>query len=667
MADLSVSLVPRSPFVSSVLRVSVVPGAVRGEWMTLDYAALGFKAGLEIHQQLDTRKLFCRCPSRLDETEAADVTFLRALKPTASELGEVDRSAVEEARKSLIFEYVGSRDSTCLVEMDEEPPHSITPEALDVALQVALLLKTRPVAELHIMRKIVVDGSNTGGFQRTALLATDGVVEAEGGASRIATLCLEEDSARRLDRVGNLQRYRLDRLGIPLVEIATEPDLKGPQHAREVAEAIGMALRATGRVKRGIGTIRQDLNVSIREGARVEIKGVQELRLIAPAVEWEVARQIHLLDIKKKLLERGAKLSDYAARPIIDVSDVFTLTEAKMVKGHTVFAVALPHLAGLIGKKGPNEGKDAAPPPRVGRELADYAKQKAGVKGIFHSDELPAYGITEAEVEAVHARLSLGGDDAFALVVEKKAVAEVALHGVLSRAAMLLEGVPEETRDLNADATSRYLRPLPGGARMYPETDVPPVTLTEERLRALSSALPEMPAQKLARFARQYPDLSAEQAKQLVRSGEAAIFERLVAASGLPREAARVLINVPADITEPGQPPRDIPEDVAMDALSALKEGAFAKEALPQVVKHVLVHHVSARDAAKALGLGGVSEDEVIRAIDAVIEEKRDIVDRQKERAAGAIMGPIMAKYRGRFSGDAISKLVQDRLRKKLS
>lgn len=620
--------------------------------MTLDYAALGFKAGLEIHQQLDTRKLFCRCPSRLDESDDAHVTFLRQLKPTASELGEVDRAAVEEARKSLLFEYVASRDSSCLVEMDEEPPHDITPEALDVALQVTLLLKGKPVDELHIMRKIVVDGSNTGGFQRTALLATEGVVESEIGPSRIATLCLEEDSARRLDRKGNLQRFKLDRLGIPLVEIATEPDLKSPQHAREIAEAIGQALRATGRVKRGIGTIRQDLNVSIREGARVEMKGVQELRLIAPAIEWEVKRQVNLLDIKKGMESRGAKATDYAGH-VVDVANVFD-AEWLSKKGGHAFAVALPHMAGLIGKKSEVK-KDEMPDPRVGRELADYAKVRAGVKGIFHSDELPAYGVTAENCTAVARALKIKEGDAFAIVLAPKAQADIALRGVLDRAAMLLRGVPEETRDVEPDGTSRYLRPLPGGARMYPETDVPPVTIDQAMLATIK--LPEMPAEKLARFAREYPDLGAEQGKQVIRLGHANEFEELVKATSLVKEAARLLLSTLPEIGVD-----DAPEGVLLDALVAVKNGAFAKEALPQVLKTMIDKKLDARAAVAALGLGGVDEAELVRAIDELIASKVDLVKKQRERSAGAIMGPIMAKFRGKASGETISRLVQERL-----
>ena len=626
--------------------------------MSLDYAALGFKAGLEIHQQLDTPKLFCRCASRLDEEERVDFTFTRTLRPTASELGEIDRAAVEEARKALRFEYVGSRHSACLVEADEEPPHAMSPEALEVALETALLLRAKPVDEVHVMRKIVVDGSNTSGFQRTSLVATAGLVESEHGDVRMATFCLEEDSARRLDRVGNVQRYRLDRLGIPLIEIATEPDLKGPAHAREVAEAIGMALRATGKVKRGIGTIRQDLNVSIREGARVEIKGVQELRLIETAVEWEVRRQVHLLEVRKELQARGATEASYL-RPAVEVSDLFEGSASKAMqnlgKGDVVMAVALPRLAGLLGKK----GKEEVPPPRVGRELADYAKVKAGVKGIFHSDELPAYGLTAEQCGHVVSRLNLGAQDAYALVVAPRAVAERALQAVAQRAAMLLHGVPEETRDLEPDGTSRYLRPLPGGARMYPETDVPPIRLDRAALARIR--IPELPKEKLARWAREYPDLSEDQARQIVRY-HAALFERAAKETGLVKEAARLLLSTLPELESKGFDAALATDEVVLDALRALKEGAFAKEALPQVLRHAAEKRVPAKDAAAALGLGAADKSAVREAIDAEIQKNAAMVREQRERAASRLMGPLMGRFKGQVSGQELSALLQERI-----
>lgn len=639
--------------------------------VALDYAKLGFMAGLEIHQQLDTPKLYCRCPSALDETDNVDVDFQRVLKPTASELGEVDRAAVEEARKSLRFHYVGDRHTCCLVEMDEEPPHAMSPEALEVALETALLLDAKPVDEVHVMRKVVVDGSNTGGFQRTSLVATHGVVPSGEGDVRVASFCLEEDSARRLDREGNVQRYRLDRLGIPLVEIATEPDLKSGAHAREIAEAIGMALRATGKVKRGIGTIRQDLNVSIKEGARVEIKGVQELRLIETAVDWEVQRQAHLLDVRRELLARGATAGDFL-RPVLDVTDVFSSSGAKMIQTalkqkQGVFAIGLPHMAGLIGKKDPAAKATDVPPPRVGRELADYAKIKAGVKGIFHSDELPAYGLTPEECGEASRRLQLGATDAYALVVAPREVAEVALTAVRDRAAQLLVGVPEETRDLNPDGTSRYLRPLPGGARMYPETDVPPITLTRERIAQVRAHLPELPKEKLARFARDYPDLSEEQARQLVRGGQAATFEALVRETRLVKEAARILLHTLAELEAKGVSVARATDDVLLDAMRALAANAFAKEALPQVMERMLAKAEGAEAAVKALGLGAADEDEVRKAIDAEIEKNADLVRRQGPRAQGPLMGPLMGRFKGQVSGQQLAALLKQRLEKWLA
>ncbi|HWG92382.1 MAG TPA: Glu-tRNA(Gln) amidotransferase subunit GatE [Candidatus Thermoplasmatota archaeon] len=648
----------------------------------LDYKALGFKCGLEIHQQLDTAKLFCRCPSVLDETDEAHVTFRRTLRPTQSELGETDRAALAEARKNLSFEYVGSRASCCLVEMDEEPPHPINPDAVDVALTVALLMNMHPVDEVHVMRKIVIDGSNTGGFQRTAMLALEGRLESPGGAVGIATMALEEDSARKLDRKGDpgagsvrnrsgqpeaaasgeVVAYRLDRLGIPLIEIATAPDIQGPQHAREIAEAIGMALRATGRVKRGLGTIRQDLNVSIREGARVEIKGVQDLKLIATAVEWEVARQVKLLDVRGKLLERGVTAASLAA-PLEDVTAAFEGSESKMIQGTLkaggrLLVIRLPGFAGLIESKA-----TAGDKPRLGRELADYAKVRAGVKGIFHSDELPAYGITAEQVAAVRARLGLAERDAFVLVAEKEPVARKALEAVRDRALLALEGVPEETRDMQDDGSSSYLRPLPGGARMYPETDVPPFTVEGTHVARLRGSLPEMLPEKLARFKRQYADLGDELIQQIVRGGDADAFERLVKATGMVKDVGRTLVSTLAEVEQAGVPREKVGEGLLLEALQGLKAGTFAKEAIAKILAKAAQDGLSAEKAAEALGLKGGADDGALAAeIDEMIRKDADLVRARGLGAQGPLMGPIMAKYRGKVPGNKLSEILKARI-----
>ena len=268
----------------------------------LDYKKLGLKVGLEIHQQLNTQtKLFCNDSTTLLEEEP-DFVVRRQLRPTQSELGEVDQAALFEFLKGRSFVYEGYDANTCLVEQDEEPPHDLDSEAIDIGLTVAVLLNSTPVDEIHVMRKIVIDGSNTGGFQRTSIVALGGFVESEAhGPIGIQTICLEEDAARKISESEKEVRYRLDRLGVPLIEIATAPDIHDPETAERVALKLGQLLRATRKVKRGIGTIRQDVNISITDGNLVEVKGVQQLDIISDLVKLEVDRQVALLNIRKAI------------------------------------------------------------------------------------------------------------------------------------------------------------------------------------------------------------------------------------------------------------------------------------------------------------------------------------------------------------------------------
>jgi glutamyl-tRNA(Gln) amidotransferase subunit E len=233
------------------------------------------KCGLELHMQVNSGKLFCRCPNILIKDEKPDYVIKRKLHAVAGETGKVDVAAKAEEKKNKIIKYNCYNENTCLVDIDEEPPRSIDKKAFKAAVEIAILLNMKPVDEFHVMRKLIIDGSAVSGFQRTGLLATNGYINTSLGKVRIASLCLEEDSAKRVDD----NTFSLDRLGIPLIEIATEPDIKSAMHAREVAEKIGTLCKFTGKLMRGIGTIRQDVNVSIRGRNRVEIKGFQEFYL----------------------------------------------------------------------------------------------------------------------------------------------------------------------------------------------------------------------------------------------------------------------------------------------------------------------------------------------------------------------------------------------------
>ena len=273
----------------------------------INYDKIGFRCGLEIHQQLDTKKLFCNCPSFVNDPNPIDIKVMRRLRPTIGETGEIDIAAKHEFEKNKFFIYEACSSSSCLVELDEEPPRPINQEALMIALQVAKKLNAEIVDEIQVMRKIVIDGSNTTGFQRTALVARNGFIETSQGKVNIPVICLEEEAAKKISSNEISVTYRLDRLGVPLIEIATAPDILDPEHAKETAEKLGMILRSTGKAKRGIGSIRQDINMSLKGGERTEVKGFQDLRSIPKVIDNEIERQLSIIKSGKKVQKEVRK------------------------------------------------------------------------------------------------------------------------------------------------------------------------------------------------------------------------------------------------------------------------------------------------------------------------------------------------------------------------
>ena len=298
---------------------------------TLNYKELGLKAGLEVHFQLDTKeKLFCHCLTNLIERKP-DFTIKRFLRPVLSEILEKDIVAEFEESKNRYSIYEAYNNETCLVELDECPPYELNEEALEVALQVAKLLNAKVVDEIQVMRKQVLDYSNTSGFQRSSLIAYNGYIEIKHGRVGIASISLEEDAARKMQEGKEHVVYRLDRLGIPLIEIATHADIKNPEQAREVAAYLGMVLNSTGKIKNILGSIRQDVNVSIAKGARTEIKGVQELRLIPLVIKNEISRQLNLVKQNKKVENEVRAANDDGStrflRPLPGASRMYVETD----------------------------------------------------------------------------------------------------------------------------------------------------------------------------------------------------------------------------------------------------------------------------------------------------------------------------------------------------
>ncbi|RQG90347.1 Glu-tRNA(Gln) amidotransferase GatDE subunit E [Natrarchaeobius halalkaliphilus] len=617
-----------------------------------DYEELGLVAGLEIHQQLDTAtKLFCQCPTEIREPDASTRTFTRYLHPTRSELGEIDDAAVEESRVDREFEYL-AYETTCLVEEDDEPPHELDEEALETALEVAQLMDMHPVDQANVMRKIVVDGSNTSGFQRSTLIATGGQIETSDGPVGIEDLLLEEESAQRVSETDGGVRYSLDRLGIPLVEIGTSPDISSPEQALEAAERIGMLLRSTGKVKRGLGTIRQDVNVSIADGARVEVKGVQSLDDIDDIVRNEVARQAELVAIADELTARGAAVGD-----VQDVTDVFEGTESGVIEsalddGGSVLAVPLVGYDGVVGR-------EIAPDRRLGTEFSDHAKRH-GAGGIFHTDELPAYGITEAEVNALRDAVDAGSEDAVAIVAAASDVAEAAIEAATDRATTALEGVPEETRGANEDGTTRYLRPLPGAARMYPETDVPPVEPDPSDVPE-----PELLTEKVDRYAAEY-DLGTGLAEQVAYGTHMPLFEDLVDDGVDPTLAATTLESTLTELRRDGVPVERLTRPNLEETFALAEGGDLAREGIPDLLT-VLAEDPdrTAEEAAEAAELGSAGEDEVREAVVEVVERNEAQVETEGMGAFSGLMGECMGALRGKADGDLVSQLLREEIQKR--
>jgi len=629
--------------------------------LEIDYEVIGLKVGLEIHQQLDTStKLFCNCKPELFKEEP-EITFLRRLRPTQSELGQIDPAACFEFQKGVKILYEANTQTSCLVEMDEEPPHPLSTEAVEIALTAALMIKAKPVDEIHVMRKTVIDGSNTTGFQRTCVIAINGEIRVGERTVPIQHVSLEEDAARKMgEEESSIIRYRIDRLGIPLIEIATAPVINSPKEAGEVALAIGRILRATGKVKRGLGTIRQDLNISIPNGALTEIKGLQELELLPHVVEYEVQRQLNLIKISEKLREKGLKEEDLKEE-FSNITEAFKQTKCKVLrkaldKDQPVLAVKLPKFKGFLKW-------ELVPSLRLGTEMADRARFWGRVGGIFHTDELPGYGTTAEEVEELRKAVGAEEQDAVVFVANALENARDALKAVVERAREAIKGVPEETRGPNPDGTTRYMRPRPGAARMYPETDIPPIKITEDYVKEVSSRLPELPEKKLEYLMREFK-LNQKLAKQILDSEHSELFEVIVKESGVsPTTVAAFLTETLRALKRDGVQVEKVSEKQVREVFKLVGSGELAKEAIPDVIGWLSRHEgKNIQEAISSLSLKVLSKEEVKKIVDRVVEDNRKLIEERGAEAFGPLMSMVMKEVRGRANVALVSELIKKRL-----
>ncbi len=607
----------------------------------IDYKKVGFKCGIELHQQLSGRKLFCHCSTDLKE-EQQELEIQRKIRVHAGEQGKIDIAGAYEKSRDRTFCYHGYRGEFCPVDLDEEPPFMLGKEHLTMSLALAKLLHLSIPDYLFVMRKGVFDGSAITSFQRTMIVGLgnkDSFIKTSKGKVTIEQLNLEEDACKKEKEEGNVIHYSLSRLGIPLWELGTGADIQDPDHALEVAKYLGMVFRSFNLVKRGIGSIRQDVNVSIKDGARIEIKGWQDLHTLPKLIHNEVQRQLSLLDIKNELQKRGVKEIKH---DIFDVTNDFSQTQFKVIfeliknKGK-VFAAKLQGFAGLLQKE-VCEGKT------FGKELAEYA-MAYGTKGMIHSDEdLSKYHLQE-EFQQLRTILQCQAQDLVFIIAEQESLAKAAVQAVLQRARYCLQGVPKETRVPNhVSATSSYARPLPGEHRMYPESDLPFITIDKQLLAA--AEVPELLVEKAVRIEKEYR-LPAVLAREVVDDERFFTFVKQFKQLE-PAFIARVFIEIPKEITSRFH----LPIEKIKDQHFALLFAKIAnKEILPQAALEILTDvakgHIVDFSAYKT-----VSEEKLVHEIQAIIEQEKDA-------PFSAVMGKIMEKYRGKIDGKKAAALIQ--------
>lgn len=587
----------------------------------------GIKIGLELHQRLNTRhKLFCNCSTKGNEIKTREIK--RKFHAVPSELGQVDPAALFESRKSPLHVYDFYKDTCCLVETDDEPPHEMNKEAIEIGIMICNMLNAEIIDEIQVMRKTVIDGSNTSGFQRTAIIGLNGNLKYQFQSSDnesektigIQTIAIEEESCGIIgEQKGEIERFRLDRLGIPLVEIATTPDIKSGKEARFVAEQIGLMLRATGKMMRGIGTIRQDINISIPGGARVEIKGVQELDLIEKVIDNEISRQKTLLVIIEKIKEimknkekknEIENMNENKEQYIKDLTDVFKETKNNFIRKaienkKRVIGMKFPGLKGIFGI-------ELYPDYRYGSEMSDYAKTQ-GVGGIIHCDEdIKKYAFGN-EIKETEILLNVKENDGWVLIVGEKEKAEDAIKLVFDRAYLLK--VPEETRRADLQGKTHYMRPLPGAARMYPETDVPPIRLEKQMKEIKAPSFKEI-EEKVSSL------LNKEMAQKIIRSEKLNLFLELVNLEIEPTIVAVTLEDTLKSIKREGFNLEILEEEDITNVLMLYKEEKITKAAIPEIIKEIIKYKVNK-------GIKELSKEEIQRI---TVEKKLNRISGEKLR-----------------------------------
>ena len=622
----------------------------------IDFEKIDLKVGLEIHQQLNTnKKLFCKC--RPIESDEYTEKFSRRLRTAKSELGELDPAALFEKTKSKKISYYANSQSSCLVEKDEEPPHDLDYDAKKISLLISCMLESKIFSEIHVMRKTVIDGSNTAGFQRTMLVSQGGNLNVNGKKIGVQAICLEEDAAKLLKDEQDQRNYSLDRLGIPLVEIALEPVIAKPTEVKEIALTLGRLLRVTGMVKRGIGSIRQDVNISVMNSGVVEVKGVQQLDQLEKIIDYEAKRQYGLILIAEKLKKLSITISK---EDVFDITEVFKDCESKIIQNALklkikIKAILVRNFSGMFGF-------EPYPGIRLGKEIGQLVRF-FGVGGVFHSDELPNYGINDSDVDNVKKYLKLVDGDGFLIIAGEDSKLDYAIDSIINRIKDATQGVPAETRGATQDGETIFLRPRPGASRMYPETDIPSISVLPEEIKLAKENIPKSWNDSIAEIQQKY-SLNSQLSEQIFDSEYLELFEKICKnKKNSPNFVASILCSSITNLQRKGFDAILLKPEHVIESFELLASDKIPKESLEIIFESIMSgksENVSI--AIQSTDVSSMGEDELNDILDKIIQNNMDLVKERGENALVALMGIAMKEVRGKASG----KMVNALLRKKI-
>ncbi len=620
-----------------------------------DYERVGFKSGLEVHQQLLTeKKLFCRCPAgKFQSSYHAEI--LRHMRPTLSELGEYDGTALMEFKTKKDIIYRIHYDTVCTYEMDDTPPFLINDQALDIALEVGMLFGGYVVDELHIARKQYLDGSIPTGFQRTAITCVGGKIPYKDKVINLIQMSIEEDSCREISDIGHKRVYITDRLGMPLIETVTYPEMKTPQEVAEVNNILRRLVRSTGKVRTGIGAGREDVNVSVTGGTRIEIKGVPNIKRIPLLTYNEAMRQWNLLRLREALKNKGITEDTFKAE-FKDVTKLFRKSHYSPLSesirnGGKANCIILKGFGGFLKWQTQTDTY-------FSKEISDRVRVIAcltTLPNIIHSDNV-GENISSAEWNSLKKTMGATSDDALVVVWGSEMDAETGAKEIIIRCKEATIGIPSETRQAFRDGTNGFERILPGPERMYPDTDLPPVPITTERLTAIRAQMPEQFWLREDRYAQM--GVPADLITDLAVSRFAKTFDYVVSEIGIdPKIASTVIIQFPKKLKKKGLKIAKLNNEIFLTIFAALKSKRIIKES----IIFILEDYLSSGKLIEDLFPIPCTEHEIASRINAGLIQMNHINILNPDNKQEIFMGLVMDDLRGRAEGEMVEKLINEK------